>query len=56
MDLTIELQRICGTAIRMMPLIFGTLGTISNNLFTHMASLPINNLDVSHVLSLPNSG
>ena len=46
MDLTIELQRVCGTTIKMIPLIFGALGTISNNLSSHMASLPIKDLDV----------
>ena len=44
MDLTIELQRVLGTTIKMIPLIFGALGAISNNLSTHMASLPIKNL------------
>ena len=51
MDLTIELQRVWGTIIKTIPLIFGPLnGTISNNLFTHMASLSIKNLKVA-----PNS-
>jgi len=40
MDLTIELQRVWDTTIKTIPLIFGALGTISKNLFTHMASLP----------------
>ena len=68
MDLTIELQRVWGTTIKT---IFGALGTISNNLFTHMASLPIKNLNVHQLqktvilkkatiirrhLSLPSSG
>jgi len=46
MDLTIELQRVWGTTIKIIPLIFGALGTISPNLSTHMASLPINDLNV----------
>ena len=45
-DLTIELQRVWGTTIKMIPLIFGALGTISNNLSSHMASLPIKDLNV----------
>ena len=71
MDLTIELQRVWGTTIKTIPLIFGALGMISNNLFTHMASLPIKNLNVHQLqktvilkiatiirrhLSLPSSG
>ena len=69
MDLTIELQRILGTTFKM--ILFGALGAIYNNLFTHMASLPFKNLNIHQLqeivilrtatiirrhLSLPSSG
>jgi len=42
MDLTIALQWVWSTSIKTIPLIFG----VSNNLSTHMASLPIKDLNV----------
>ena len=43
MDLTIELQWVWGTTININ---IGVLGTISDNLSTHMVSLPIKDLNV----------
>ena len=46
MGLTIGFQGIWGTTIKTIPLIFGALWTISNTLFTHIASLPVKDLNV----------
>jgi len=46
MDLTIEQQQVWGTTVEIILLIFGALGTISNNLSTHMANLLIKDLTV----------
>ena len=46
MDLMIELQQIWNTTIKIIPIIFGALGTISASIYTHMASLQVKELNV----------
>jgi len=46
MDLPIEFQWIWGTTIKIIPLIFGAFGTISNHLFTHIYNFLVKDLNV----------
>ena len=49
LDLSIELQHLWNTSVQVIPLIFGDLGSISNSIYTYLATLQVAEIGVHHL-------
>jgi len=45
-DLSIELQHLWNTRVKVVPLIIGALGSISSSIYTHLATLQVKEVSV----------